>query len=125
MTKKKKRILELEGEVSRLKEIIKTRDDSIHNLLLENGQKENEIKSLRKINFNLADNNKTLVDWVYGIIHKVGIFESSYNGQRITIPIYKGDKIRPAYDDHISPINPGFLHEEEIIIPEIRFLKLD
>ena len=69
------------------------------------------------------ENVKKLIDWIFKMIEKVGVYEVN-SSQRITIPMYKPDSIKAAYNDNIRPINPGYLHQEEIIIPEIRFVKM-
>ncbi len=81
------------------------------------------IQDLERQQSIVVDTNQKLIDWIFKMIEKVGVYEVN-SSQRITIPMYKPDGIKAAYNDNIRPINPGYLRQEEIIIPEIRFVKM-
>ena len=77
--------------------------------------------SLRKSNTSLIDTNQKLNDWIEKILNEVGIKEL-HERTGITIPVYTENPVR-AYDN--NQFNNGdFLKRKEIIIPELRFIKM-
>lgn len=88
---------------------------------LENDLKKsnsNNIDLQRQIS-TLIDTNKKLNDWVNKILNDVGISEI-HDRTGVTIPCYIQDD-RPYYMDVGNGIEE--LHRQEIIIPELRFIK--
>ena len=68
--------------------------------------------------------NQKLTDWVNKIINEVGIYAVE-DRRTVTIPICKNPRrvIAGKWDD-IKDGMPEFLSQEEIIIPEIRFIRM-
>lgn len=103
-----------------LLEQIDTLNTSIEELKRENkSQSSNNINLQRQIS-SLIDTNKQLNNWVSKILDDVGIKEL-HERTGVTIPVYI-QKDRPAAVDNF--INEGYLNRTEIIIPELRFIKI-
>lgn len=84
-------------------------------------QTNSENISLRKSNTSLIETNQKLNDWIEKILNEVGIKEL-HERTGITIPVYTENPVR-AYDN--NQFNNGdFLKRKEIIIPELRFIKM-
>ena len=103
-------------KITRLEEELKHKDNviDIQKQSIETYKNDNDI---------LMTANQKLTDWVNKIINEVGIYEVE-DKKSITIPIYKNSHrvIAGKWDD-IRDKMPGFLSQEEIIIPEIRIIK--
>ena len=72
----------------------------------------------------IMETNQKLIEWVNKIINDVGIYEV-HDRKSITIPIYKNPV--KTYSGNIKDLKeqlPDFMNHEEILIPEIRFIKL-
>lgn len=69
--------------------------------------------------------NQKLTDWINKIINEVGIYEVK-DKRTITIPVYKNDRKIAAYKgfDELNSKLEDFLEQEEVIIPEIRFVRM-
>ena len=82
------------------------------------------IKTYKNDNDILMTANQKLTDWVNKIINEVGIYEVE-DRRTVTIPICKNPRkvIAGKWDD-IKDGMPEFLSQEEIIIPEIRFIRM-
>lgn len=90
---------------------------------IEKIQKE-RISDLNNDNDILMKANQRLTDWINKIINEVGIYEVQ-DRRTITIPICK-NPVKAAFGN-IEDIraNMGeFMSQEEIIIPEIRFVRM-
>lgn len=68
----------------------------------------------------LIDTNKNLNDWVNKILNDVGISEI-HDRTGVTIPCYIQDD-RPYYIQNVNGVEE--MHRQEIIIPELRFIKI-
>ena len=78
----------------------------------------------RKDNDTLIKANQKLIDWINKIINEVGIYEV-HDRRTITIPIYKSSaKAVFGSINDIKASMENFVNQEEIIIPEIRFIKM-
>ena len=101
---------ELRDEKQRLEEALKTQKITLNNIT-----KDNTI---------LLTNNQVLLEWINKIINEVGVYNVETR-QTIRIPIYKNTikAIGGRYEDVIKEI-PNFLKQEEIIIPEIKFITM-
>lgn len=106
----RKAMRELRDEKQRLEETLKTQKITLNNIT-----KDNTI---------LLTNNKVLLEWINKIINEVGVYNVETR-QTIRIPIYKSPirAIGGRYEDVIKEI-PNFLKQEEIIIPEIKFITM-
>lgn len=106
----RKAIRELRDEKQRLEEALKTQKITLNNIT-----KDNTI---------LLTNNQVLLEWINKIINEVGVYNVETR-QTIRIPIYKNTikAIGGRYKDVIKEI-PNFLKQEEIIIPEIKFITM-
>lgn len=82
------------------------------------------INSLSVNNDMLMETNRKLTEWINKIINEVGIYEV-HDRKSITIPIYK-NPVKAAFGkiDDIKANMENFMAQEEIIIPEIRFIKM-
>ena len=104
-------------KITRLEEELKHKDNviDIQKQSIETYKNDNDI---------LMTANQKLTDWVNKIINEVGIYEVE-DRRSITIPICKNSHrvIAGKWDD-IKDEMPGFLSQEEIIIPEIRFIRM-
>lgn len=104
-------------KITRLEEELKHKDDiiNIQKKRIDTANKDYDI---------LMTANQKLTDWVNKIINEVGIYEV-HDRRSITIPIMKVD--RRAVAGKLSDINdilPEFIAQEEIVIPEIRFVRM-
>lgn len=97
----------LEKELQELKSESKRKTDTNINL-------ERQVSSL-------IDTNKKLNDWIEKILYEVGIQEL-HERTGVTIPVYTENPIRLNPDQKFD--NEGFLRRREIIIPELRFVKM-
>lgn len=104
-------------KISNLEEELKHKDNVI------NIQKQS-IETYRNDNEILMTANQKLTDWLNKIINEVGIYEVE-DRRSVTIPICKNSHraIAGRWDD-IKDEMPNFLSQEEIIIPEIRFIRI-
>lgn len=82
---------------------------------LENYNKNNDI---------LMTANQKLIDWINKMINEVGVYEV-HDRHSVTIPIYKNPV--KAYSGNFNDFKeqlPDFMNQEEILIPEIRFVRM-
>ena len=104
-------------KITRLEEELKHKDNiiDIQKQSIETYKNDNDI---------LMTANQKLTDWVNKIINEVGIYEVE-DKRTVTIPICKNPRrvIAGKWDD-IKDGMPEFLSQEEIIIPEIRFIRM-
>ena len=104
-------------KIARLEEELKHKDSviDIQKQSIETYKNDNDI---------LMTANQKLTDWVNKIINEVGIYEVE-DRRTVTIPICKNPRkvIAGKWDD-IKDGMPEFLSQEEIIIPEIRFIRM-
>ena len=104
-------------KIARLEEELKHKDNviDIQKQSIETYKNDNDI---------LMTANQKLTDWVNKIINEVGIYEVE-DRRTVTIPICKNPRrvIAGRWDD-IKDGMPEFLSQEEIIIPEIRFIRM-
>lgn len=83
----------------------------------------NMITNLEKENVSLLEQNKQLVNWIDSILNKVGVCEVR-NRNTISIPIYKRDE-PVTFSNSVKEMDiQNYLIKEEIIIPEIKFIKI-
>lgn len=112
-----KLIEESRVKIARLEEELKHKDNviDIQKQSIETYKNDNDI---------LMTANQKLTDWVNKIINEVGIYEVE-DRRTVTIPICKNPHrvIAGKWDD-IKDGMPEFLSQEEIIIPEIRFIRM-
>ena len=110
-------IEEARVKIVRLEEELKHKDNviDIQKQSIETYKNDNDI---------LMTANRDLTDWVNKIINEVGIYEVE-DRRSITIPICRNPRrvIAGKWDD-IKDGMPEFLSQEEIIIPEIRFIRM-
>ena len=104
-------------KIARLEEELKHKDNviDIQKQSIETYKNDNDI---------LMTANQKLTDWVNKIINEVGIYEVE-DRRSVTIPICRNPRrvIAGKWDD-IKDGMPEFLSQEEIIIPEIRFVRM-
>lgn len=103
-------------KITKLEEELKHKDNviDIQRQCIETYKKDNDI---------LMISNQKLTDWVNKIINDVGIYEIE-DKKSITIPICKNShRVIAGKWDNVKDEMPGFLSQEEIIIPEIRLIK--
>ncbi len=100
--------------------------EQIDTLNKENDNLKKDLKQENSNNINLQrqistliDTNKRLNDWVNKILNEVGIKEL-HERTGVTIPCYIQDD-RPIIS---NMSNVEYLHRQEIIIPELRFVKI-
>ena len=108
---------EAKVKITRLEEELKHKDNviDIQKQSIETYKNDNDI---------LMTANQNLTDWVNKIINEVGIYEVE-DRRSITIPICKNPRrVMSGKWDDIKDEIPGFLSQEEIIIPEIRFIRM-
>lgn len=110
-------IEEARVKIARLEEKLKHKDNiiDIQKQSIETYKNDNDI---------LMTANQKLTDWVNKIINEVGIYEVE-DRRTVTIPICKNPRrvIAGKWDD-IKDGMPEFLSQEEIIIPEISFIRM-
>lgn len=119
----KKLNTELDNKIEYLKcllDQIEKLNKEIDNLKKDLKQENNNSISLQRQISSLIDTNKQLNNWVSKILDDVGIKEL-HERTGVTIPVYI-QKDRPAAVDNF--INEGYLNRTEIIIPELRFIKI-
>lgn len=95
-------------------------DAQVSNLQHNEEIMKDRIEWLSQDNDILLKTNMKLTEWINKIINEVGIYEVQ-DRKTISIPIYR--KIDSAILRDDSKIVP-FMDKEEIIIPEIRFIKM-
>lgn len=108
---------EAKVKITRLEEESKHKDNviDIQKQSIETYKNDNDI---------LMTANQKLTDWVNKIINEVGIYEVE-DRKSVTIPICKQNhRVMAGKWDNIKDEMPGFLSQEEIIIPEIRFIRM-
>lgn len=108
---------EAKVKITRLEEELKHKDNviDIQKQSIETYKNDNDI---------LMTANQNLTDWVNKIINEVGIYEVE-DRRSITIPICKNPRrVMSGKWDDIKDEMPEFLSQEEIIIPEIRFIRM-
>lgn len=105
-----------EKQIIRLQEELKHKDDiiKIQRERIETGNKDYNI---------LMTANQKLTEWVNKIINEVGIYEVN-DRRSVTIPIMKSPRAMAGKWNDIKDAMPEFLSQEEIIIPEIRFVRM-
>lgn len=104
-----KKIVRLEEELKHKDNIIDIQKDRI-----EVGNKDYNI---------MLNSNQKLTDWVNKIINEVGIYEVK-DRRSVAIPVYKNPvKAIGGNMEDVKDMLPNFLAQEEIIIPEIRFIR--
>ena len=92
--------------------------DNIHYILKD------RIENASRDNKTLMDTNNKLTEWLNKIINEIGIYEVN-DIKSITIPIYKNPiKTYSGKLEDFKKELPNLMNNEEIIIPEIRFLKI-
>ena len=104
-------------KITRLEEELKHKDNviDIQKQSIETYKNDNDI---------LMTANQKLTDWVNKIINEVGIYEVE-DRRSVTIPICKNShRVIAGKWDNVKDKMPGFLSQEEIIIPEIRFIRM-
>lgn len=104
-------------KITRLEEESKHKDNviDIQKQSIETYKNDNDI---------LMTANQKLTDWVNKIINEVGIYEVE-DRRSVTIPICKNShRVIAGKWDNVKDEIPGFLSQEEIIIPEIRFIRI-
>ena len=104
-------------KIARLEEELKHKDSVIY-------IQKQSIETYKNDNDILMTANRNLTDWVNKIINEVGIYEVE-DRRSVTIPICRNPRrvIAGKWDD-IKDGMPEFLSQEEIIIPEIRFVRM-
>lgn len=108
---------EAKVKITKLEEELKHKDNviDIQKQSIETYKNDNDI---------LMTANQKLTDWVNKIINEVGIYEVE-DRRSVTIPICKQNRrVMSGKWDDIKDEMPGFLSQEEIIIPEIRFVRM-
>lgn len=104
-------------KIARLEEELKHKDVviDIQKQSIETYKNDNDI---------LMTANRNLTDWVNKIINEVGIYEVE-DRRSVTIPICRNPRrVMAGKWDDIKDGMPEFLSQEEIIIPEIRFVRM-
>lgn len=104
-------------KIARLEEELKHKDAviDIQKQSIETYKNDNDI---------LMTANRNLTDWVNKIINEVGIYEVE-DRRSVTIPICRNPRrVMAGKWDDIKDGMPEFLSQEEIIIPEIRFVRM-
>lgn len=112
--RKKKRIEELEREVRIVREEFE-RDRGAKIEL------QNEMEKIRQSTINnLIEENQKLINWIEKILEVAQICKTNEGLQMVNIPIVE-DKIKPYNSNwELTPEQ-----RREIIIPSIRFIKID
>ena len=104
-------------KIARLEEELKHKD------IVMDIQKQS-IETYKNDNDILMTANRNLTDWVNKIINEVGIYEVE-DRRSVTIPICRNPRrVMAGKWDDIKDGMPEFLSQEEIIIPEIRFIRM-
>lgn len=112
--RKKKRIEELEREVRIVREEFER----------DRGEKiylQNELEKVRQSTINnLIEENQKLIEWIEKILEVAQVCKTNEGLQMVNIPII-GERIK-SYDSNWES-NP--VQRKEIIIPAIRFTRID
>lgn len=118
-----KKIEELEEKIEKLNKDIYSLRESKMNLEDLKVTLNHRIEILDRNNDILMKTNHELTEWINKIINEVGLYEIE-NTRAITIPIYKDSRklIAGRYDEMMKRM-PDFLNTEEIVIPQIRFVR--
>ena len=104
-------------KIARLEEELKHKD-----IVIDIQKK--SIETYKNDNDILMTGNSNLTDWVNKIINEVGIYEVE-DRRSVTIPICRNSRrVMAGKWDDIKDGMPEFLSQEEIIIPEIRFVRM-
>ena len=104
-------------KIARLEEELKHKDSVIY-------IQKQSIETYKNDNDILMTANRNLTDWVNKIINEVGIYEVE-DRRSVTIPICRNPRrVMAGKWDDIKDGMPEFLSQEEIIIPEIRFVRM-
>ena len=104
-------------KIARLEEELKHRDSVID-------IQKHSIETYKNDNDILMTANRNLTDWVNKIINEVGIYEVE-DRRSVTIPICRNPRrVMAGKWDDIKDGMPEFLSQEEIIVPEIRFVRM-
>lgn len=104
-----KQIIQLHEELKHKDEIIKIQRERI-----DTSNKDYDI---------LLKTNQKLTDWINKMINEVGVYEV-HDRHSVIIPIYK-NPVR-VYSGNVNDFKeqlPDFMNQEEILIPEIRFVR--
>lgn len=114
--------LNILSEEARVK-IARLEEESKHKDNIINIQRERIDTANKDYNI-LLEANQKLTEWVNKIINEVGIYEVQ-DRRSIAIPICK-NPVKTAFGkiDDIKTGMEEFMSQEEIIIPEIRFIKM-
>lgn len=115
---------ELDDKISYLNcmlERVSELNKEIENLKLELKREGSNNIDLQKQISTLINTNQKLNNWVDKILNEVGIQEL-HERTGVTIPVYTENPVR-AYDNNQFN-NEDFLRRKEIIIPELRFIKM-
>lgn len=105
-----KQIIQLHEELKHKDEIIKIQRERI-----DTSNKDYDI---------LLKTNQKLTDWINKMINEVGVYEV-HDRHSVMIPIYK-NPVR-VYSGNVNDFKeqlPDFINQEEILIPEIRFVRM-
>lgn len=99
-------------------------ENELANMKSTNSTQEYNIKNLNKDNNILLTANQKLTEWVNKIINEVGIYEVQ-DRRTIAIPIFK-NPVKAMYGkmDDIRDHMEEFVQREEVIVPEIRFIRM-
>lgn len=118
-----RKIEELEQKIEKLNKDIYALRESKLNLEQFKEAQNHRIEILDRNNDILMKTNHQLTEWINKMINEVGLYEVE-NTQAFTIPIYKDSRklIAGRYDEMMKQM-PDFLNTEEIVIPEIRFVR--
>ena len=123
-TEKDQKIEELKYQLDNAeKHAMQLQEELKHKNNIEEIQKD-RIKNLNNDNDILMKANQRLTDWINKIINEVGIYEV-HDRRTITIPICK-NPVKATFGkiDDIKASMEGFISQEEIIIPEIKFIRM-
>ena len=123
-TEKDQIIVSLHEELNEAEKNIVQIESDRYNTVQTVGLYKNRVDDLNKQLDALLKTNQNLVDWVNKIITEVGVYDVKTK-DHITIPIYK-NPIKAMYGtpDEIKENMKEFVQTEEIVIPEIRFVRM-
>lgn len=99
-------------------------EDISHHKNINNIQKDS-IEVYRKDNNILMEANQRLTEWINKMINEVGVYEV-HDRRAVTIPIFKNTVKAAVFSgkDDIKADMENFMRQEEIVVPEIRFIKM-
>lgn len=105
------------------KQIAQIESDRMNTIQMAGLYKE-RMDDVIKQNDVLMKSNQNLIEWINKIINEVGIYNVE-DRRTITIPIYR-NPVKAMYgtSEEISNNLKDFVQTEEIIIPEIRFVRM-